>query len=111
MVYNTDANVRAALNWTATTPTAANIDYWQTLIDAMITVYKASPNIYIAAVIELNRLNQLFQNSKFIPSEDIRVGRTAVIAPLTKEEKEMLDGNETNVVDILPIFRPGGYTD
>lgn len=93
MVYNTTANVRVACGMPAASPPDATIAYWQTLIDAMIDKYCPSPTTTIAAIIEINRLVQIWTN--ICKNPDLKTGNYDAISPLTDAEKDMLNTTET----------------
>jgi len=89
MAYNTVAQIRSFCNMPASTPADATIEYWQTLVDAVIDDY--SPSATKGAVIEANRISELYHNGK---NSDPALGKLARIAPLTQDEINMINSDD-----------------
>jgi hypothetical protein len=96
MVYNTEANIRAGLGMGAAIPTSAAIAYWQTLIDAVIDKDRTI-DATTAAVIEYNRISEIYWNLKKDKNYKI------VIKPLSVEEK-LLANSGAPPIDLIHMY-------
>lgn len=100
MAYNTEQQIRDICGMGATNPTSAQITRWQTLIDALITAYNDSPDSSIAAIIEANRIAEIY--NKIMNGAQPTIGTAMAISPLSDSEKEMLL-KEDIMVDSIPM--------
>lgn len=100
MAYNTEQQIRDICGMGATNPTSAQITRWQTLIDALITAYNDTPDENVAAIIEANRISEIYRNT--LRRNNVEDGNMMAIKPLTPEEKDMLLKEDVQV-DAIPI--------
>jgi hypothetical protein len=90
--YNTHSVIRQTLGMGDSLPEDDVITNWVNLIDGMIEQYKSSPSSEIAAIIEMNRLSSIYWELKKTNKQKLE------IAPLSQEEKDMLDDIEDRTV-------------
>jgi len=88
MAYNTIADIRTFCNMSSSIPTDGVITTWQKKIDAMIEHYNPSPDSNIAAIIEMNKINEIYHKKEGF-----------VIPPLSDDDKAML----SNMVDEIEM--------
>lgn len=93
MVYNTEAQIRAACGMGATVPSSAEIAHWQSLADALIEAFKDDPTTGVAAGIELNRVAAIYNQTRKLTgtSEIWKSGSSIVVKPLSEAEMDSLD--------------------
>jgi len=94
MAYNTETQIRQICGMSTTKPSSAVITRWQLLIDAMITRFNPSPDADLAALIESNRISELWWDMKTSNNTPNQNQQTFIIQPLSDAEREMLDSDD-----------------